>query len=84
MFEQFDEKPLAAASIAQVHVARLRSGEDVVVKVMRPGVRERIERDLEVMHVLARLALDYSPRATGCGRSRSCASTRRRSSTSST
>ena len=60
VFEQFDETPLAAASIAQVHVARLRSGEDVVAKVVRPGVRERIERDLEVMHVLARLARDYS------------------------
>jgi ubiquinone biosynthesis protein len=60
VFETFDEQPLAAASVAQVHVARLRSGEDVVFKVIRPGVRERIERDLEVMYVLARLALDYS------------------------
>jgi len=60
VFEQFDETPLAAASIAQVHVARLRSGEDVVVKVIRPGVREKIERDLEVMHVIARLARDYA------------------------
>jgi len=59
VFEQFDEQPLAAASIAQVHVARLRSGEDVVVKVIRPGVRERIERDLEVMYVFARLAREY-------------------------
>jgi ubiquinone biosynthesis protein len=60
VFEQFDETPLAAASIAQVHVARLRTGEDVVVKVIRPGVREKIERDLEVMHVFARLARDYA------------------------
>ena len=60
VFEQFDETPLAAASIAQVHVARLRSGEDVVVKVIRPGVREKIERDLEVMLVVARLARDYA------------------------
>jgi ubiquinone biosynthesis protein len=60
VFEQFDEAPLAAASIAQVHVAKLRSGEDVVVKVIRPGVRERIERDLEVMYVFARLARDYA------------------------
>jgi ubiquinone biosynthesis protein len=60
VFEQFDEQPLAAASIAQVHTARLRTGEDVVVKVIRPGVREKIERDLEVMYVLAGLALDYS------------------------
>jgi ubiquinone biosynthesis protein len=60
VFEQFDETPLAAASIAQVHVAKLRTGEDVVVKVIRPGVREKIERDLEVMHVFARLARDYA------------------------
>jgi ubiquinone biosynthesis protein len=59
VFESFDETPLAAASIAQVHTARLRSGEDVVIKVVRPGVRARIERDLEVMYVLAGLARDY-------------------------
>ncbi len=60
VFAEFDETPLAAASIAQVHVAKLRSGEDVVVKVIRPGVREKIVRDLEVMHVFARLARDYA------------------------
>jgi ubiquinone biosynthesis protein len=60
VFEQFDEQPLAAASIAQVHTARLRSGEEVVVKVIRPGVRARIETDLEVMYELARLARDYA------------------------
>jgi ubiquinone biosynthesis protein len=59
VFESFDEEPLAAASIAQVHTARLRSGEDVVIKVVRPGVRARIERDLEVMYALAGLARDY-------------------------
>ncbi len=59
-FAEFDETPLAAATIAQVHAARLHSGQDVVVKVVRPGVREKIERDIEVMHVLARLVLDYS------------------------
>ncbi len=60
VFEQFDETPLAAASIAQVHTARLRTGEDVVVKIVRPGVREKIERDLEVMYVVARLAHRYA------------------------
>ncbi len=60
VFEQFDESPLAAASVAQVHTARLRTGEEVVVKVIRPGVREKIERDLEVMYVLAGLARDYA------------------------
>ena len=60
VFEQFDEAPLAAASIAQVHTARLRTGEDVVVKIVRPGVREKIERDLDVMYVVARLAHRYA------------------------
>jgi ubiquinone biosynthesis protein len=60
VFDRFDDAPLAAASIAQVHTARLRTGEEVVVKVVRPGVRARIERDLEVMYVLAQLARDYS------------------------
>ena len=60
VFAEFDETPLAAASIAQVHAARLRSGEDVVVKVIRPGVREKIERDVEVLYVFARLARDYA------------------------
>jgi ubiquinone biosynthesis protein len=63
VFDSFDETPLAAASIAQVHTARLRTGQDVVVKVVRPGVRERIERDLEVMYVIAGLALDYAREA---------------------
>jgi ubiquinone biosynthesis protein len=60
VFERFDDVPLAAASIAQVHTAKLRSGEEVVAKVVRPGVRERIERDLEVMYTLAQLARSYS------------------------
>jgi ubiquinone biosynthesis protein len=59
VFEAFDENPLAAASIAQVHAARLRGGQEVVVKVLRPGVRDAIERDLEVMYVLARFARDH-------------------------
>jgi len=56
IFAEFDEKPLAAASIAQVHVARLLDGKEVVLKVLRPGMRERIERDLEVLYALANLA----------------------------
>jgi ubiquinone biosynthesis protein len=60
-FTEFDEAPLAAASIAQVHAARLPGGEEVVVKVLRPGMREVIERDLEVLHALADLAQRYWP-----------------------
>jgi len=59
LFQSFDETPLAAASIAQVHAARLRSGAEVVVKVLRPGMRAQIERDLEVLHALAALAARY-------------------------
>jgi ubiquinone biosynthesis protein len=58
-FAAFDETPLAAASIAQVHAAQLRDGADVVVKVLRPGMREVIQRDLEVLYALARLAQRY-------------------------
>ena len=58
LFESLDEAPLAAASIAQVHRARLRTVEglaDVVVKVQRPGVAETIASDLDLLHMLATL-----------------------------
>ncbi len=58
-FSQFDETPLAAASIAQVHAARLPDGKEVVVKVLRPDMRASIERDLEVLYALADLAQTY-------------------------
>jgi ubiquinone biosynthesis protein len=44
VFASFDRRPLAAASVAQVHAARLRSGAEVVVKVQRPGIREVVAR----------------------------------------
>jgi ubiquinone biosynthesis protein len=53
VFVSFDETPLAAASIAQVHVARLTTGEEVVVKVQRPDVAFAIHRDLRAMAWLA-------------------------------
>ena len=55
IFEHFEESPLAAASIGQVHRARLKDGEEVVVKVQRPGIRKIIEVDLEIMLHLASL-----------------------------
>jgi len=61
IFGEFEEQPLAAASIAQVHAAKLTDGREVVVKVLRPGMREIIGRDLEVLHALAGLAEDYWP-----------------------
>ena len=59
VFERFDKEPLAAASIAQVHTAKLKTGTEVVVKVLRPGVTEQIERDLAVMRTIAGLAARY-------------------------
>ena len=59
LFASFDETPLAAASIAQVHVARLPGGQEVVVKVLRPGMRAVIQRDLDVLYALAGLAQQY-------------------------
>ncbi len=59
LFSSFDEAPLAAASIAQVHAASLGDGREVVVKVLRPGMRKAIVRDLEVLYSLAGLATRY-------------------------
>jgi len=61
VFASFDPKALAAASIAQVHAARLSTGEDVVVKILRPGVQALIRQDLEVMYAAARLAERWWP-----------------------
>jgi ubiquinone biosynthesis protein len=62
-FSEFEREPLASASVAQVHAARLYDGSEVVVKVLRPGIERVIERDLELMYTLARLAMRYSPDA---------------------
>ncbi len=56
VFPYFEEQPLAAASIGQVHAARLHSGEEVVVKVQRPAIRATIEIDMEIMLHMATLA----------------------------
>lgn len=56
VFASFDTEPLAAASIAQVHTATLRDGKEVIVKVLRPGVKKRIQRDMDVLYAMAGLA----------------------------
>ena len=59
VFARFDDTPLAAASIAQVHTAQLPDGREAIVKVLRPGVRAQIRRDVDVLHSLAALAERY-------------------------
>ncbi len=60
IFSEFDEKPVAAASVAQVHRARLHDGREVAVKVLRPDVRHKVERDEVLLLAGARL-LNLSP-----------------------
>ena len=59
VFKRFDVAPFAAASIAQVHTAQLKSGAEVIVKILRPGVQEQIERDIDVLRMVASLADRY-------------------------
>jgi ubiquinone biosynthesis protein len=55
IFETIDRKPLASASIGQVHKAELKDGQNVAVKIQRPGIRKIVEVDLQIMHHLASL-----------------------------
>lgn len=54
VFAEFDETPIASASVGQVHFARLRSGEAVAVKVQHPGIAERVRVDFEIMEPMVR------------------------------
>ena len=56
VFATFDPEPIASASIAQVHTATLHSGEDVVVKIQRPGISERLAPDVAILERVAGLA----------------------------
>ncbi|MFY9178809.1 MAG: ubiquinone biosynthesis regulatory protein kinase UbiB [Venatoribacter sp.] len=65
LFYEFEATPMASASIAQVHAARLfaedgSAGANVVVKVVRPGIESTIERDLQLLETMARLLMKYS------------------------
>ncbi len=66
LFSTFNEQPLGSASIAQVHLAQLHSGDKVVIKVMKPGIREAITAELRLLTLLGkalqRLIPSYQPR----------------------
>ena len=56
VFAHIDPKPLGSASLAQVHRATLKTGEDVAIKVQRPGVRETMAQDVSIMRSIAKAA----------------------------
>lgn len=61
LFDDFDPLPLASASVAQVHTAKLKdSGKEVVIKVIRPGIEITIEKDIALMHLFARLVQRFA------------------------
>jgi ubiquinone biosynthesis protein len=59
VFSEFDDVTLGSASIGQVHRARLLTGEEVVIKVQRPGVRDKVRSDLALLHELVRLTTGF-------------------------
>ena len=62
LFARFDHKPLAAASIAQVHTACLEDGHEVIVKVRRIGIKAQVDSDMRVLRLLTRVATGIIPR----------------------
>ena len=60
IFLEFNEQPLASASIAQVHSATLKDGRKIIVKVVRPDIEKNIYRDLGLLYILAEMAENYS------------------------
>jgi ubiquinone biosynthesis protein len=63
VFLDFDDAPLASASIAQVHTARLQTGEEVVIKIQRPGIAKQIASDLNILYWLAKQVETTIPEA---------------------
>ena len=55
IFHSFDESPLAAASLAQVHSAKLKNGDEVVIKVLRPGIEKRVKKNLRLLKSAAKI-----------------------------
>ncbi len=62
VFLEFDEKPLASASVAQVHRARLKDGRDFIIKVLRPDIETLIRKDVALLNYLARQAEKFYPK----------------------
>jgi ubiquinone biosynthesis protein len=60
IFQEFDDTPLASASIAQVHAAKMKDGREMIVKVVRPDIEKVIRRDLGLMYFLAKKAERYT------------------------
>ncbi len=61
LFDDFEDKPLGSASIAQVHSARLKSGEEVVVKILRPHIEKSVAQDIRLLYFLANGLETFSP-----------------------
>ena len=61
IFNEFSESPFASASIAQVHSATLHTGEDVIVKVLRPNIKPIIQRDISLLYIIAAKIERYWP-----------------------
>ena len=59
-FAEFSEVPLASASVAQVHAAKMHDGLDVVVKVIRPGIEKIIHKDIQLLFLIARMVERFS------------------------
>lgn len=59
VLDEFKEQPLASASIAQVHTGRLKTGEEIIVKVLRPGIDKIIRRDVDLLYTFAGLVQRY-------------------------
>ncbi len=77
LFSAFGDEPIAAASLAQVYRATTRSGRDVVVKVLRPGIRERVHGDMELLTQLAGFVNEHTDAGKRVGISRLLAQFRR-------
>ncbi|MCZ7594231.1 MAG: AarF/UbiB family protein [Hyphomicrobium sp.] len=68
LFANFDDTPLAAASVAQVHAAELHDGRRVIVKVRRIGIKKQVDRDMRALLLLARMAERFNPRLSTTSR----------------